>query len=137
MNGTPFFMTQNGNFHCRVAGATGLRAPKPQVMTVVIPPSAQDDLLSLQDYMLDKWSEADWLKAEDEIFEKLSLVDRGFLSRAPVQEPASVGIFGYQNVSTSHHKLVNRRIDGDVYVYAVAGHRQDFPTLLMRRLLKI
>lgn len=87
--------------------------------------------------MLDKWSESDWLKAEDEIFEKLALVDTGFLTGAPIQELASVGIFEYQNVFTSHHKLVYRRIDGDLYVYAIAGHRQDFPTLLMKRLLKI
>lgn len=106
-------------------------------MAVIILPDAQDDLLSLQDYMLDKWSEADWLKAEDEIFEKLTLVDGGFLNGAPVQELASVGIFEYENVFTSHHKLVYRRIDGDLYVYAVAGHRQDFPTLLMKRMLKI
>lgn len=87
--------------------------------------------------MLDKWSESDWLKAEDDIFEKLALVDTGFLTGAPIQELASVGIFEYQNVFTSHHKLVYRRIDGDLYVYAIAGHRQDFPTLLMKRLLKI
>jgi hypothetical protein len=59
------------------------------------------------------------------------------LTGAPVQELASVGIFEYQNVFTSHHKLVYRRINGDVYVYAMAGHRQDYPTLLMKRLLKI
>ena len=106
-------------------------------MAIVILPDAQDDLLSLQDYMLDKWSEADWLHAEDELFEKLALVESGFLTGAPVQELASVGIFDYQHVFTSHHKLVYRRIDGSVYVYAVAGHRQDFPTLLMKRLLRI
>jgi hypothetical protein len=33
--------------------------------------------------------------------------------------------------------LVYRRINGDVYVYTVAGHRQDYPTLWMKRLLKI
>jgi len=37
-------------------------------MAVTILPDAQDDLLSLQAYMLDHWSEADWLKVEDEIF---------------------------------------------------------------------
>ena len=87
--------------------------------------------------MLDKWSEADWLKAEDEIFEKLVLVDTGFLTGASVQELSSVGIFEYQNVFTSHHKLVYRRINADIYVYAVASHRQNFQTLLMTRLLKI
>ena len=106
-------------------------------MALIILPDAQEDLLSLQEYMLNTWSEADWLKAEDDIFEKLALVDTGFLTGAPVQELASVGIFDYQNVFTSHHKLVYRRINGDTYVYAIAGHRQDFPTLLMKRLLKI
>jgi plasmid stabilization system protein ParE len=96
-------------------------------MAVIILPDAQEDLISLQAYMLNKWSEADRLKAEDEIFDKLVLV----------QELASVGIFEYQNVFTSHHKLVCRRINADVYVYAIAAHRQDFPTLLMKRLLKI
>ena len=106
-------------------------------MAVFILPDAQEDLLSLQDYMLGKWSEADWQKAEDEIFVKLALVDTGFLTGAPVQELASVGIFEYRNIVTSHHKLVYRRINADVYVYALAAHRQDFPTLLMKRLLKI
>ena len=105
-------------------------------MAVVILPDAQQDLLSLQEYMLDQWTETDWLKAEDEIFEKLALVDTGFLSGAHVQELASVGIFEYRNVFTSHHKLVYRRIDDETYVYAVAAHRQSFPTLLMKRLLK-
>ena len=106
-------------------------------MAVIILPDAQDDLISLQEYMLDRWSEADWLKAEDEIFEKLGLLDTGLLTGAPVQELASVGIFEYQNVFTSHHKLVYRRINADVYVYVIAAHRQDFATLLMKRLLKI
>jgi toxin ParE1/3/4 len=106
-------------------------------MAVIILPDAQEDLLALQEYMLDKWSETDWLKAEDEIFEKLATLDTGLLTGAPVPELASVGIFEYQYAITSHHKLVCRRIDADVYVYAIAGHRQDFPTLLMKRLLKI
>jgi toxin ParE1/3/4 len=105
-------------------------------MAVIILPDAQQDLLSLQEYMLDKWSETDWLNAEDEIFEKLALVDTGFLTGASVQELASVGIFEYQNAFTSHHKLVYRRINGDTFVYLVAGHRQDYPTILMKRLLR-
>jgi plasmid stabilization system protein ParE len=106
-------------------------------MAVIILPSAQDDLLELQDYMLVKWSEADWLKAEDEIFDKLEKVDGGLFNGTPVPELASVGIVDYRNVYTSHHKLVYRRIDGNTYVYLVAGHRQDFHTLLMKRVLKI
>jgi len=106
-------------------------------MAIIILPDAQQDLLSLQAYMLDKWSVSDWLKAEDEIFDKLATIDTGLLTSAAVPELASVGIFEYQQVFTSHHKLVYQRVADDVYVYAVAGQRQDFPTLLMRRLLKI
>ena len=106
-------------------------------MAIFILPDAQEDLLSLQEYMLDKWSETDWLRAENEIFDKLALVDKGLLTGAPMQELATVGIFEYQHIFTSHHKLVYRRINGDVYVYTVAGHRQDYPTILMKRLLKI
>lgn len=106
-------------------------------MAIIVLPDAQDDLLSVQEYMLDKWSEAAWLKAEDEIFEKLATVDTGLLEGAPVQELASVGIVEYRNIFTSHHKLVYRRIEGDIYVYVIAAHRQDFPTLLTKRLLKI
>ena len=105
-------------------------------MAVIILPHAQDDLLALQDYMLDRWGEVDWLKAEDEIFDKLTLVDTGFLIGSHVQELASVGIFDYRIVFTSHHKLVYRRFNSDTYVYMVAGRQQDFPTLLMKRLLK-
>ena len=79
-------------------------------MAVIILPAAQDDLLSLQAYLLDKWASADWLKAEDESCEKLVQVDTNFLTGTSVQELASVGIFEYQNVFTSHHKLVYRRI---------------------------
>jgi toxin ParE1/3/4 len=106
-------------------------------MAIIILPDAQEDLLSLQEYMINNWSETDWLNAENEIFEKLALIDTGLLTGAPVQELASVGIFEYLNVFTSHHKLVYQRINGDVYLYATAGHRQDYPTLLMKRLLKI
>lgn len=106
-------------------------------MAVVILPDAQADLLGLQDYMLDKWGEASWLKAEDEIFDKLAQVDAGLFNGSPVQELASVGILDYLNVYTSHHKLVYRKTGDGTYVYLVAGHRQDFPTLLMKRLFKV
>ena len=106
-------------------------------MAVYILPDARDDLLGLQEYMLDKWSEADWLKAEDEIFDKLEQVNAGHFNGTPVQELLSVGITDYLHVHTSHHKLVYRRVAQDIYVYWVAHHRQDFPTLLMKRLLKM
>jgi toxin ParE1/3/4 len=106
-------------------------------MAIIILPDALSDLLSLQEYMLDKWSEQDWLNAEDEIFDKLEKVNTGHFNGTPVQELAQVGIVDYQNVYTSHHKLVYRRIADDIYVYLVAGHRQDFPTLLIKRVLTL
>ena len=106
-------------------------------MAVVILPDAQADLLGLQEYMLGKWGEVSWLKAEDEIFDKLAQVDAGRFNSSPVQELASVGIGDYLNVYTSHHKLIYRQVGDDTYVYLVAGHRQDFPTLLIKRMLKI
>jgi len=105
-------------------------------MAVIILPDAQDDLLSLQEYMLDQWGEVEWLKAEDEIFEKLKQVDAGNYPGTAVKELTSVGIFEYQHVFTSHHKLVYRQIAENIYIYAITGHKQDFPSLLMRRLLK-
>jgi plasmid stabilization system protein ParE len=104
-------------------------------MAVIVLPDAQADFLSLQGYMLDKWGEAAGLKAEGEIFEKLEKVDAGIFNGTPVQELASVGILDYQNVYTSHHKLVYRRIGSDTYVYLIAEHRQDYPTILGKRLL--
>lgn len=105
-------------------------------MAVIILPDAQEDLLSLQEYMLDKWGEIAWLKAEDALFEKLAKVNAGIYPGTAINELAAVGIFEYQNVFTSHHKLVYRKIDDDIYVYVIAAHSQDFATLLMKRLLK-
>ncbi|NDE18577.1 type II toxin-antitoxin system RelE/ParE family toxin, partial [bacterium] len=31
---------------------------------------------------------------------------------------------------------VYRRIDQDTFVYLIAGHRQDFPTILTKRLME-
>ncbi len=105
-------------------------------MAIVILPDAQDDLLALQEYMLDQWGEPAWVAAEEEIFAKLADVDKGLLTGAVLDEFATVGIHDYRNVFTSHHKLIYRRINLDTYLYIVAAHRQDFPTLLMKRVLK-
>ena len=105
-------------------------------MAVIILADAQADLLSLQEYMLDKWGEAAWLKAEDELFDKLENVDAGTFSGTPVPELASVGVVDYRSVYTSHHKLVYRQLGGDTYVYLIAGQRQDYPTLFANRLLR-
>ncbi len=103
-------------------------------MSIVILPDARDDLMALQNYMLNRWTEALWLKAEDEIFQKLAELDRGFLSGNVVQAFADVGIFDYKTSVTSHHRILHRKIDDTLYVYAIATHQQDFQTLLMRRL---
>ncbi len=103
-------------------------------MAIIILPDAQTDLLSLQDYMLNKWGEVAWQKAEDEIFEKLAKVAAGTLNGSAVPELASVGILDYQHVYSSHHKLLYRRIGKDTYLYLVAGHRQDYPAILTKRL---
>ena len=34
-----------------------------RIMDIIMMPDAQDDLLSLQDFILDKWAENEWLKA--------------------------------------------------------------------------
>ncbi len=104
-------------------------------MSIVILPDAQQDLLSLQDYMLARWTAALWLKAEDEVFAKLADLDSGLLHGAPVAELAAVGIRDYRTIVTSHHRILYRKIKETTYVYAVAGHQQDFQTLLLRRLL--
>ncbi|MCA1325571.1 type II toxin-antitoxin system RelE/ParE family toxin [Herbaspirillum sp. alder98] len=105
-------------------------------MAIIILPDALADLHSLQEYMLGKWTETDWLAAEDEIFEKLARVDAGSYPGTAINELAMVGNFDYQYVFTSHHKVVYRRVDENIHVYAVASNRQDFMTLLMKRLLK-
>jgi hypothetical protein len=35
-------------------------------MAIIILPDAQEDFLPLQEYMLNNWSETDWLNAENE-----------------------------------------------------------------------
>ncbi len=103
-------------------------------MSIVILHDARDDLLSLQSYMLERWNEPLWLKAEDEIFQKLAELDSGFLPGTVVQAFADVGIFDYKTSITSHHRILHRKIDDTLYVYAIAVHQQDFQTLLMKRL---
>lgn len=104
-------------------------------MAIIILPDAQAQLLALQEYMLNNWSEDAWLKAEDEIFEKLEKVDIGQFTGIVVQELATVGILDYRNVYTSHHKLVYRSLGDDTYVYLIAGLRQDYPALFSTCLL--
>jgi plasmid stabilization system protein ParE len=105
-------------------------------MTIVILPDAQADLLNLQDYMLQRWTPELWAAAEDDIFDKLGQVDSGFITGPVVTLLANVGMTDYRTVLSSHHRILYRRIDGNTYVYAVAGQAQGFQTLLLRRLFK-
>ncbi len=105
-------------------------------MAVVILPDAQADLLDLQDYMLERWTNELWLAAEENIFAQLAQVDSGFITGPVVPMLASVGMTDYRTILSSHHRILYRQIDGDTYVYAVAGQTQDFQTLLLRRLFR-
>jgi hypothetical protein len=40
------------------------------------------------------------------------------------------------SICTSHHKLVYQHLEGNIYVYLAAGHRQDYPTTLLKRFLR-
>ncbi len=105
-------------------------------MAIVILPDAQADLLDLQDYLLERWTPELWLVAEDDIFAQLAQVDSGFITGPVVPLLASVGITSYRTVLSSHHRILYRQIDGNTYVYAVAGQTQDFQSLLLRRLFR-
>ena len=105
-------------------------------MAIVILPDAQDDLLALQAYMLERWTPELWLAAEDDIFKQLDQVDSGLLNGPAVRLLAQVGITEYRTILSSHHRILYRQMDGNTYVYAVAGQMQDFPSLLMRRIFK-
>ena len=104
-------------------------------MAIVILPGAEDDLLELQDYMQSQWAPKLWLRAESEIFDKLEKADQGLIKGMPIRELTQLGVTDYKRILTSHHSIVFRQIDGDIYVYLVAGQKQDFKRLLFRRLM--
>lgn len=105
-------------------------------MAIVILPDAQANLLDLQDYMLERWTPELWLVAEDDIYAQLAQVDSGFITGPVVPLLASVGMTDYRTILSSHHRILYRQIDGDTFLYAVAGQMQDFQTLLLRRLFR-
>ena len=104
-------------------------------MAIVILPDAQADLLDLQDHMLERWTPELWV-AEQDIFDQLAQVDSGFITGPVIPLLASVGMTDYRTVLSSHHRILYRQMDGNTYVYAVAGQTQDFQTLLLRRLFR-
>lgn len=106
-------------------------------MAVFYLPGAQDDLASLQDYMLAKWDEALCDQALDEIYSRMSVVDHGKRHGVPVVGLLELGIEGYQATLTSHHRVIYKRIDQNTYIYIVAGQRQDFSQVLEKRLMQM
>ena len=105
-------------------------------MAIVILPDAQADLLDLQDHMLERWTPELSLVAEQDIFDQLAQVESGFITGPVIPLLASVGMTDYRTVLSSHHRILYRQIDGNTYVYAVAGQTQDFQTLLLKRLFR-
>jgi toxin ParE1/3/4 len=85
-------------------------------MTVVVLPDAQNDLSLLQNYMLSKWGETLWLKAENEIFKKMMVIDTGILSGVLVKELAVIGVFDYKSILTSHHRMVYKKTNNQTYI---------------------
>jgi hypothetical protein len=61
-------------------------------------------------------------------------IDAGHFNGAPLNELAPIGIFDYKNALTSQYRIVYKQINGDTYVYLVAGQKQDLQTLLIKRL---
>ena len=105
-------------------------------MAIVILPDAQADLLDLQDHMLERWTPELWLVAEQDIFDQLAQVESGFITGPVIPLLASARMTDYITVLSSHHRILYRQIDGNTYVYAVAGQTQDFQTLLLKRLFR-
>jgi toxin ParE1/3/4 len=106
-------------------------------MAVFYLPGAQDDLASLQDYMLAQWGETLCDQALDEIYDRMNAVDQGKLNGVPVVALLELGIEGYQATLTSHHRIIYKQVGQNTYVYIVAGQRQDFPQVLEKRLMQM
>lgn len=104
-------------------------------MAVVILPGAQKDLFELKRYMLARWGRAQWAQAENEIFARLELIAVNPAFGKVVPELADLGIEDYSQTLTSHHRIVYKAGADACLVYIVAGFRQDFQTLLRRRIL--
>lgn len=105
-------------------------------MAIIILPDAQNDFLVLQRYMLKQWNAQLCEKAEDEIFGLLEQIEAGKRSGQAIAELTDIGMTDYQAVLTSHHRIVYRKIDEDIFVYIVATQQQDFMSLLTRRIMQ-
>lgn len=110
-------------------------------MALILLPDAQQDLLALQQFILQQRGVAAWHKAEEEIFSHLQRIEHScaagqlHISFKQVPQLLEIGMQDYRQVITSHHKIIFRQLERDVFIYLIAGLRQDFQSLLYRRIL--
>ncbi len=107
----------------------------PGVYTVEITLDAQADLEDIHAYI----AEHDSPRAADHVVDK---IEAAGLRLSVFPEKGSVpaelldlGIRDYRQTSWKVYRLIYRIVDAKVYIYVIGDGRQDFRTLLMRRLL--
>ncbi|CAM4060597.1 type II toxin-antitoxin system RelE/ParE family toxin [Roseateles saccharophilus] len=96
---------------------------------------AQADLEDIYDYI----AEHDSQPAAEHVIDK---IEAAGLKLSVFPEKGSVpaelldlGIRDYRQTSWKAYRLIYRIVDAKVYIYVIGDGRQDFRTLLMRRLL--
>ena len=104
-------------------------------MAIIILPDAQEDIKALRRYMVRKWNLPMWGDAKREIFAHFEAIQSGKLNGFQIPELASLGIDTYQQTLTTHHRIVYEKESHKLLVYIVEGQRQDFKSLLHRRIL--
>jgi len=110
-----------------------MSAPGPYTVEITL--DAQADLEELHAYI----SEHDSERAADHVIDE---IEAAGLKLSIVPEKGSVpaemldlGIRDYRQTSWKAYRLIYRIVDAKVYIYVIGDGRQDFRTLLMRRLL--
>ena len=104
-------------------------------MAIIILPGAQDDIKALRRYMLKKWDLPLWVAAKHEIFAKLEAIQSDKLNGFQIPELAHIGVDSYLQTLTSHHRIIYEKEAHTLTVHIVAGQRQDFKSLLQKRIL--
>jgi toxin ParE1/3/4 len=107
----------------------------PADYTVEITLGAQADLEDIHAYIAEHDSE----RAADHVIDKIEAAGLK-LSVFPEKgnvpaELLDLGIRDYRQTSWKAYRLIYRIVDTKVYVYVIGDGRQDFRTLLMRRVL--
>jgi toxin ParE1/3/4 len=104
-------------------------------MALIILPGAQNDLFELKQFMFQYSSRAAWDKAETEIFQQFKRIQTKPDFGKIVPELADLGVNDFLQTLTSHHKIVYKPDGTNIYIHIVAHFRQDFQTILSRRIL--